>query len=627
MQSKQLDLFEMSMDFLGILDLEFRIVEVNSIWFKNLGWTNRDLLGQSFFKYLNVVGEDRSFFSEKFLSGEEDSLRFAIQVKSKDLSYFDVSWILKRDKEKKIYLLSGHEQTELRRTAASLTRAKQKLEALFESMVEGVIVHDHLGKVIRFNQAALNILNLQPQEILGKTSYDPDWKVVREDMSDCPREELPGAKALRTGQVQKNHFIGVIDRKHQMRWLDVTAVPLFDKDETVPYKVLITFRDVTEQRMAQIAIKQGEELLSRIINSLPALIGHWDKELKNIHANDAYADYFGKKPSEIKGRHICEVLGAELYEKNLPHIHGVLTGEKQIFEREIMLPQGGSRYTLAQYLPEVFEGKVIGFFVIVVDISKIKDLERERNELISKMVASSRMASIGEMAGGIAHEINTPLTSITLMVSELKNELMAQSYGSMKVSGTLANIEKTALRISQIIKGLRSFAVDGVNENFGNISLTEIVDLSLGLIEQRIIKKGIALHVVRDKGDFMVLVQKTLVVQAMVNLLMNAIDAVEGQGNPWIEIKVEGTDENGAPGLSVTDSGLGVPKDIQDKIMQPFFTTKKYGTGMGLGLSTSFRIMSDQGGELRYDPLSSNTKFMMIFPINKQKIASLGREN
>ena len=109
--------------------------------------------------------------------------------------------------------------------------------------------------------------------------------------------------------------------------------------------------------------------IQAILNSLPAMAGYWDSDLRNQMANDAYVAFFGKSPAEIEGTHIRDLLGPELYEQNLPYIEGALAGERQLFDREITTPSGEVRYTQASYIPDEADGVVRGFFVLVTDIT------------------------------------------------------------------------------------------------------------------------------------------------------------------------------------------------------------------------------------------------------------------
>lgn len=139
----------------------------------------------------------------------------------------------------------------------------------------------------------------------------------------------------------------------------------------------------------------SRENIQAILNALPAMVGYWDKDLRNRMANDAYVEFFGKSPKEMRGVHISEVLGPELYAKNLPHIEGALRGEPQLFDREIPTPSGEIRYTQASYIPDVAEGEVRGFLVLVTDISERRRIEEEVEESRTRLAEAERLARLG----------------------------------------------------------------------------------------------------------------------------------------------------------------------------------------------------------------------------------------
>jgi PAS domain S-box-containing protein len=137
------------------------------------------------------------------------------------------------------------------------------------------------------------------------------------------------------------------------------------------------------------------EGIQAMLNALPALVGYWDSELRNRMANDAYIEFFGVSPEEMRGTHIRELLGPELYEQNLPYIEGALAGETQLFYREIPLPSGETRYTQASYIPDHVEGEVRGFFVLVTDITEQRRIEEEAQRSRARLAEAERIARMG----------------------------------------------------------------------------------------------------------------------------------------------------------------------------------------------------------------------------------------
>ncbi len=132
-----------------------------------------------------------------------------------------------------------------------------------------------------------------------------------------------------------------------------------------------------------------------MLDALPAMVGYWDSELKNRIANNAYIDFFGQSPEEMRGAHIRDLLGAELFERNRGYIEGALRGEKQLFDREIVTPSGEIRYTQASYVPDVVDGEVLGFFVLVTDITERRQIEEEVQRSRTRLADAERVARIG----------------------------------------------------------------------------------------------------------------------------------------------------------------------------------------------------------------------------------------
>jgi PAS domain S-box-containing protein len=137
------------------------------------------------------------------------------------------------------------------------------------------------------------------------------------------------------------------------------------------------------------------EGIQAMLNALPALVGYWDRDLRNRMANGAYVEFFGTSPQEMRDTHIRDLLGPDLYEKNLPHIEGALAGEKQLFDREIPTPSGEVRYTQTSYIPDVVDGEVRGFFALVTDITERRRIEEEVERSRARLVEAERVARLG----------------------------------------------------------------------------------------------------------------------------------------------------------------------------------------------------------------------------------------
>ncbi|HEX4924883.1 MAG TPA: ATP-binding protein [Bdellovibrionales bacterium] len=223
-------------------------------------------------------------------------------------------------------------------------------------------------------------------------------------------------------------------------------------------------------------------------------------------------------------------------------------------------------------------------------------------------VGASQMAAIGQMAGGIAHEINTPLATIYLLSEQLQLEA---GPGNAALVSLAAKIESTAHRISKIVKGLRALSRGDANEPVRKISPMAVIGDALDICREKLVSSGIQISVdVEPRAHAMG--RPVQISQVLLNLIGNACDAITGTANPWIRIEARSAGDKLQ--VSVTDSGSGIPPGIATRIMEPFFTTKPVGKGTGLGLSVSKSIIESQAGTLELDTGSPNTKFVISLP-------------
>lgn len=151
--------------------------------------------------------------------------------------------------------------------------------------------------------------------------------------------------------------------------------------------------------------REGHELdIQTVLDALPAMVGYWDRELRNVLANRAYVDFFGKGPEEVRGTHIRELLGEDLYGKNLPHLEAALAGEPQQFDREIPTPSGKIRFTQASYIPDRHGGEIRGIFVLVTDITTRRLAEAEVERGRQRLAHAEKVGRLGSWEWDIPAE-------------------------------------------------------------------------------------------------------------------------------------------------------------------------------------------------------------------------------
>lgn len=239
---------------------------------------------------------------------------------------------------------------------------------------------------------------------------------------------------------------------------------------------------------------------------------------------------------------------------------------------------------------------------------RTKELERER----ASAIQATRLAVLGQMAGGIAHEINNPLAIVGLSAEQIAVVLEPVELPPAtrtQVDKLIARIGMTVDRMAQIITGLRSFARDGTKDPFMVTPFKSIVEDTLVFCRTPIEKQKIKLIVDEIPEDLYVFCQPTQISQVLVNLLNNACDAVVNLPEKWISLtwRVMGDRLQ----IAVTDSGPGIPNNVAEKLFQPFFTTKPVGKGTGIGLSVSYGIIENHNGKIELNLTSKNTQFVV----------------
>lgn len=280
-------------------------------------------------------------------------------------------------------------------------------------------------------------------------------------------------------------------------------------------------------------------------------------------------------------------------------------------------------------------GVIMGYIGTIEDVSDLK------NQQLA-LASASRLSALGEMAGGIAHEINNPLAIISGQ-SQILSKKVAEAISS-GLFGPIDNLDKTAwieylnsglkkiqdtsVRISKIIKGLKTVSRSGENDPFTEVEVKPLIEGVAALCMEKFKNHSIQLSCQSVDGVY-VLGRETQLSQVLINLLNNSYDALQDSDlkskpetsqeptsiSKWI--KLAAIENKGKIEIRVADSGYGISEEIVRKLMQPFFTTKPPGKGTGLGLSISKSIALDHGGTLVYDSYAEHTTFKLTLPIAK----------
>ena len=261
------------------------------------------------------------------------------------------------------------------------------------------------------------------------------------------------------------------------------------------------------------------------------------------------------------------------------------------------------------------------FFSDVTEEHKI----REQLEL-EQMLREKRIEALSHMAGGLAHEISNPLAIIHARASDLKSAAMEADVARVEVVQASSSIVGTAERAMGILRGLRGFARNAENDPMEWAEMGAIIEQSVEIQSSRFERHGIELEVRIEQNLPLLLCREVQIGQIVTNLLNNAFDAIEQaqSADRWVELDVAVRGNQLC--IEVTDSGPGVEEQYRAHLMEPFFTTKKAGQGMGVGLSLSQAIAQDHGGSLVLVAGTPHTCFRLLLPAGERQVSEAREE-
>lgn len=242
-----------------------------------------------------------------------------------------------------------------------------------------------------------------------------------------------------------------------------------------------------------------------------------------------------------------------------------------------------------------------------------KTIELER----TRSMQSEKMAALGIMSAGIAHEINNPLAVVMTIAGQLQEVLLEEPLDKSLIIERLKKIEITTGRIAKIIKGLRTVSRESKHDPFEEISIHTLLGDTLALCEPSFKQVGIEILVDEINPSILIHCRPSQIAQVFLNILNNARDAISTLEKKWVKVSVK--EAGNFLKISIADCGKGISKEIQEKIFYPFFTTKEPGKGTGLGLSLSKEIIEAHGGELTFDSAEPNTCFVISLPTRQVK--------
>ncbi len=459
------------------------------------------------------------------------------------------------------------------------------------------------GKILTFNSQAEKVTGFNRNEIIGKRwtdiistgKYSNDAGSFKELQDQLKVINLQGTIQCKDGN------------KRIINW-HTSVMPNIDRGHV---GIVFIGIDITEKKLADLALGQAKADWEQIFHAIQDPIIIVDSEGKIMEANPATMSASRLPRGKIMGRNIYKVLFPKTKPKDLSTLENLIKNKK----REVIeanLPGLNGDYLLTVSPVPGPEGTINRTILVARDMTEEKMRRAEA-------VRAAQLASVGELAAGVAHEINNPINGVINYAQVLKDEAQAGTVGEE----ILDRIIKESERIAAIVTNLLSFARQK-EETAQPVFIADVVEDSVSLVNHQILKDGIILEIDIPQDLPPIQGKAQELQQVFLNLLSNARYALNQRykgRNPNKRIKIASRVIKLKTGTYVStkviDWGTGIPKDVVERLFDPFFSTKPPGEGTGLGLSISRRLVSEHHGSLTVESVfGDHTTVTVNLPVD-----------
>jgi PAS domain S-box-containing protein len=567
-------------------DREGKYLQVNRTWERNHGQTNEEVVG----RYTHEIIPSQ--FADVFADRDRAVLEGGQIVESEEPAPHPDGTIHDFLSIRFPLAPAGRSATAgLGLIAMDITARKQAERALLEREEELSTIADNLPVLItQFNrEGRFEFMNRAGEEWYGRPTGDVIGKTVSEILGaeSYAKVEPWINRALKGERVRFEERMYYPD--DTFRDVDIAYIPDVSQDGEIRGCFGLV-QNITERKAAESRLCESEEQLRTIADNLPAFITHVDRDQRYRFANRVAEEWYGRPASEIIGRHLSEIHASVSLEKLRPRIESLLAGQDVRFEDTILYPDNVTRTVDQRWIVDRDEnGQVCGWFSLIQDISERKRLEED-------LLRQERLAAMGQLTGTVAHELRNPLGAVAASIAAVRR---LSGQAGLDLERSLARAERGIARSDRIITELLDFArAKGLQRE-----PTRFSEWLSAVIADQDIPDGVSLSMDTVAGDAEVMIDREDFRRAIINVFDNACQAAIGKHGPGGsgEGRVEiACGMNGTRLVcEVRDNGPGIPADCLSQVMEPLYSTKSFGTG--LGLPTVQRIMEEHGGGIEIE--------------------------
>jgi PAS domain S-box-containing protein len=512
--------------------------------------------------------------------------------------------------------------------AAVVRESEKRLRQLTSLMPAAVYSCDEAGRITFFNRRAAELWGREPKLNADDEKYCGSFRVLSLDGSEIPHAHGSMAMAVKAGRPSRNEET-MIERPDGSRIiLSVNIDPLYDINGRLCGAISV-FEDVTDWKRAE----QASRRLAAIVESSEDAIV--SKDLKGIITswNQAAERLFGYRAEEIIGKPITLLIPPGRDDEAPAILARIRRGEPIAHYETVRRRKDGSLLDISLTVSPIkdAQGNIVGASKIARDITRRKraeealrqneeKLRQQAQELEQQLIMSGRLVSLGEVTASMAHEFNNPLGIIMGFVEDMlsSTDPADPNYRALQI------VDEESKRCRQIVRDLMEYARPRSIE-FCSTSIADVIEKTLQLVENRLYKQKVAVEKRLDPDLPRIQADSPQLEQVLVNLYLNAIDAMPEGGKLTVEARMAQTDGTAPMAvITVADTGFGIAEMDLPKIFQPFFTAKKR-RGIGLGLPICQRIIKNHGGRLEVESQpGTGSTFKIYLPSEQTTITASG---
>ena len=633
LEEKYRDLIEHSPEMIYQLDRSGRFVHVNQTGLEKLGYGRDEMLAMRLWElvpddqaapvlaYLErLMSKGRNTIETVFLA--KDGRRIDVEIHATAL--FDqesgglvhtrafVRDVTERHRlEQQLQQYTTKLELAVSERTQQLVSSQARYKALFDLVADSVFMVEPDGTIVAVNKREEQALGYSEADVVRHSicevilpSYADLFLALLKELSggqrQVPTQEIAVRNAAGTELPVEMDLIRVGGDERSLVMVQLRDIT----DRKRLERQLQSYREELELKVRERTreIEETKQYLENLLENANDVIYTLDTEQNFTYVNGKI-EAWGYRKDDLIGRPYLSLLSKRHRGRRLKSTLDI--GAKQVYEVEVVTRTGEARTAMVSVSPlHGVEGDILGVLGIARDMTETKKLEQQiRN--------SEKLASVGKLAAGVAHEINNPLGGILNCLYNLGKGTISPA----RREEYLASMEDGLRRVQKIVRQLLDFSQQHQPE-FALADINQVIDRVLVLTNHLFAPNRILLETALGSSLPPLMIDRHMIEQVLMNLILNAVQAMKDGGVLSIRTSVE----EGVCVVTIRDTGSGIAPSVLPKIFDPFFTTKNEGEGTGLGLSVSLGIVERHGGRIVVDSeVGKGTVFTMYLPVSRDR--------